>query len=334
MKLGVQLGYWMGATPPPNQLETVLEAEQLGYDSAWFAEAYGSDCFSPLCWFGSRTSRIKLGTAVMQISARTPACTAMTAATIDHLSGGRLILGIGVSGPQVVEGWYGQPFPKPLARTREYIGVLRDVWRREAPVENPGPHYPMPLRGGTGLGKPLKLILHPLRREIPIYMGAEGPKNVALCAEIADGWLPLFVSPFRMQPFEDALAGAKPGFEIAATVIVSRNDDLAQALMPVKMMLGFYLGGMGARSRNFHVDLLNRMGFEEATGKIQDLFFAGKRAEAVAAIPDEMADEIALCGSDARIRDRLSAWEESRVTTLLVGGGDVNLLRFMAEIAL
>jgi F420-dependent oxidoreductase-like protein len=333
MKLGVQLGYWMGAGPPPNQLETVLEAEKLGFHSAWFAEAYGSDCFSPLCWLGSRTKQIRLGTAVMQISARTPACTAMTAATIDHLSGGRLILGIGVSGPQVVEGWYGQPFAKPLARTREYVGVLRDIWRREAPVSNPGPHYPMPLPGGTGLGKPLKLIIHPVRPAIPIFLGAEGPKNVALCAEIADGWLPLFISPFRMQMYAEALAQAKPGFEIAATVIVSRNDDLAQALMPVKMMLGFYLGGMGAKSRNFHVDLLNRMGFEHVTGKIQDLFFAGKRAEAVAAIPDEMADEIALCGPDARIRERLAAWEESPVSQLLMNGGDLDTLRFMAEIA-
>lgn len=334
MKLGVQLGYWMGAGPPPGQLETVLEAERLGYDSAWFAEAYGSDCFSPLCWIGSRTSRIRLGTAVMQISARTPACTAMTAATIDHLSGGRLVLGIGVSGPQVVEGWYGQPFPKPLARTREYVRILRDIWRREGPVESPGPHYPLPYPGGTGLGKPLKLIIHPVRREIPIYMGAEGPKNVALCTEIADGWLPLFISPFRMDIYRDALAQAKPGFEIAATVIVSRNDDLAEALMPVKMMLGFYLGGMGAKSQNFHVNLLNRMGFEHVTGKIQELFFAGRRAEAVAAIPDEMADEIALCGPDARIRERLQAWEESPVTTLMVSGSDPEVLRFMAETAL
>jgi F420-dependent oxidoreductase-like protein len=334
MKLGVQLGYWMGAGPPPNQLETVQEAEHLGYDTAWFAEAYGSDCFTPLCWIGSRTSRIKLGTAVMQISARTPACTAMTAATIDHLSGGRLVLGIGVSGPQVVEGWYGQPFPKPLARTREYVSILRAIWRREGPVTNDGPHYPLPFPGGTGLGKPLKLIIHPLRREIPIFMGAEGPKNVALCAEIADGWLPLFISPFRMQMYEEALATARPGFEIAATVIVSVDDDLEQALMPVKMMLGFYLGGMGAKSENFHVNLLNRMGFEHVTGEIQELFFAGKRAEAVAAIPDEMADEIALCGSRERIRDRLQAWEESPVTSLMVSGGDLDTLRLMAELAL
>src|SRR5882757_1042691 len=180
LKLGLNTGYW-SAGPPPGIDETVAEAEKLGFDSLWTAEAYGSDVLTPLAWWGASTSRLRLGTALVQMSARTPAATAMAAMTMDHLSGGRFILGIGVSGPQVVEGWYGQPFAKPLARTREYVGVLRDAWRREAPVENPGPHYPMPLRGGTGLGKPLKLILHPLRREIPIYMGAEGPKNVALC---------------------------------------------------------------------------------------------------------------------------------------------------------
>ena len=334
MKLGVQLGYWMGATPPPNQLETVLEAEQLGYDSAWFAEAYGSDCFSPLCWIGARTTRIKLGTSVMQLSARTPACVAMTAATIDHLSGGRLILGIGVSGPQVVEGWYGQPFAKPLARTREYIGVLRDVWRREAPVENPGPHYPMPLRGGTGLGKPLKLIVHPLRREIPIYMGAEGPKNVALAAEIADGWLPLYYSPFRPEVYADSLGALRPNFEIAVTTTVSITDDLAAGYAPHKASLGFYIGGMGAKDRNFHKELMGRMGFEAEAQKIQDLFFAGNRGEAIAAVPDAFCDEISLIGPRERIRERLAAWRESPVTTLLVPGTDLDTLRATAELVL
>src|SRR5690606_30962166 len=190
--LGLQLGYWT-AGPDLGAVAIAQEAERLGFDSVWTAEAYGSDCFSPLCWIGAHTSRIKLGTSVMQLSARTPTCAAMTAATIDHLSGGRLLLGIGVSGPQVVEGWYGQPFPKPLARTRAYIEILRSAWRRETPVTSPGPHYPLPYPGGTGLGKPLKLIIHPLRREIPIYLGAEGPKNVAMAFEICDGWLPLFI---------------------------------------------------------------------------------------------------------------------------------------------
>lgn len=331
MKLGLQLGYWMGPTPPTNHLELVVEAERLGFDSVWTGEAYGSDCFSPLTWYGSHTKRLRLGTSVTQLSARSPACTAMTAMTIDHLSGGRLILGLGVSGPQVVEGWYGQPFSQPMARTREYVDILRRAWRREAPLTNPGPHYPLPHPTGSGLGKPLKLITHPLRKDIPIYIGAEGPKNVAMCFEIADGWLPLFISPYRMDIYREPLAARRPGFEIAATVIVSVDDDLQKALYPVKLMLGFYLGGMGARQKNFHVNLLNRMGFEHVTGVIQDLFFAGRHDEAIAAIPDEMADEIALCGSRDRIRDRIKAWEDSPVDTIMYGGGDVDVMRFLAE---
>src|SRR5262245_6351025 len=228
MKLGLVLGYWMFG--PEDPIDLVREAEALGYDSVWTAEAYGNDCVSTLCWMGARTTRIKLGTGIMQLSARTPASVAMTAATIDHLSGGRLILGLGVSGPQVVEGWYGQPFPKPLARTREYITLVRTMLRREGPVAFPGQHYPLPYPGGTGLGKPLKLIIHPLRSEIPIYLAAEGPKNVALATEIADGWLPLFYSPYRAEVFAASLANRRPGFEIAATVTVSLHEDLAQAL--------------------------------------------------------------------------------------------------------
>ena len=330
MKLGLMLGYW-GAQPPPDPLPVVLEAEGLGFDSVWTAEAYGSDVFSPLCWIGARTSRIRLGTAVMQLSARAPACTAMTAATIDHLSGGRLILGIGVSGPQVVEGWYGAPFPKPLARTREYVEIVRRILRRDEPVAFEGEHYPLPHPGGAGLGKPLKLIVHPLRSHVPIYLGAEGPKNVALATEIADGWLPLFVSPWRMDVFEESLRSAKPGFEIAATVTTVLGDDVAQALMPVKMSLAFYLGGMGARSQNFHLNLMDRMGFGDAARRVQDLFFDGKRAEAVAAVPDELADEISLVGPAERIRERLGAWRESRVTTLIAGTRDPAVLRLLAE---
>jgi len=330
MKLGMMLGYW-SAQPPDDPLDAVLEAERLGYDSAWFAEAYGSDVFSPLCWVGARTSRIKLGTAVMQISARTPACTAMTAATIDHLSQGRLILGIGVSGPQVVEGWYGQPFPKPLARTREYVEIVRKTLRRDEPVENPGAHYPLPYPGGTGLGKPLKLIVHPLRGHIPIYLGAEGPKNVALATEIADGWLPIFISPYRFGIYEESLRNMKQGFEIASTVTVNVNDDVAQALMPVKAALAFYMGGMGAPSQNFHVNLLGRMGFAEPVAHIQELFLAGKRAEAIAAVPDELADEISLVGPPERIRERLKAWLDTPITTLIAGTQDPAALRLLAE---
>jgi len=329
MRLGLQIGYWMMGPEDPTDL--VLEAERLGFDSVWTAEAYGSDCFSPLCWIGARTSKIKLGTAVMQISARTPACAAMTAITIDHLSGGRLMLGIGVSGPQVVEGWYGQPFPKPMGRTREFVEIFRKIVKRDGPVEFQGQHYEMPYQGGARLGKPLKSIVHPLRDYIPIYIGAEGPKNVAMATEIADGWLPLFVSPFRMDVFKDSLRDAKPGFDIAATVTMNVNKDLQQALVPTKMMLGFYLGGMGARNKNFHLNLMDRMGFGDEARHVQDLFFAGKRAEAFDAVPDRLADEISLCGPPERIRERLLEWKKCGVNSLLVGTRDPAALRLLAE---
>ena len=335
LKLGLQLGYW-GAGPPPDPASLAQEAERLGFDSVWTAEAWGSDAFTPLAWIGAHTARIKLGTAVVQLSARTPTATAMGALTLDHLSGGRVILGLGVSGPQVVEGWYGRPFGKPLARTREYVDIIRQVLRREAPVTSAGPHYPLPFtgEGAWGLGKPLKPITHPLRADLPIYLGAEGPKNVALACEIADGWLPLYTSPFRPEVYAESLAGMRPGFEIAQFLQVNVNDDLAQALMPVKMMLGFYIGGMGAKKRNFHMELMSRMGFEAEAHKIQDLFFEGKRAEAVAAVPDAFADEISLCGPLARIRERLEAWRESPVTALLLANRDVETLRSMAELVL
>ena len=263
MKLGLQLGYWQ-AEPTPNFVELAQEAERLGYDSVWTAEAWGSDCFSPLCWIGAHTSRIKLGTSVCQLSARTPAATAMHALTIDHLSGGRMILGLGVSGPQVVEGWYGVPFGKPLARTREYISILRKIWRRDEPVRNDGPHYPLPYHGPNawGLGKPLRSITHPLRPDIPIFLGAEGPKNVALATEICDGWLPLYYSPFRPEVYAESLRGMRPGFEIAQFITVNITDDIPSGLTPIKAMLGFYIGGMGAKKRNFHKELMARMGFE------------------------------------------------------------------------
>ena len=335
LKLGVQLGYWQ-RHPHANFVALAQEAERLGYDSVWTAEAWGSDAFTPLAWIGAHTSRIRLGTAIVQISARTPASTAMHALTLDHLSGGRLILGLGVSGPQVVEGWYGQPFSKPLARTREYVGIIRQVLRREAPVSSPGPHYPLPYTGpgAWGLGKPLKSITHPLRADLPIYLGAEGPKNVALAAEIADGWLPLYYSPYRPEVYAESLGKPKPGFEIAVTMSISITDDLATAYAPIKANLGFYIGGMGARDRNFHKELMGRMGFEAEAQKIQDLFFAGKRAEAIAAVPDRFCDEISLVGSRERIRERLDAWRETPVTTLLVPGTNLETLRAMAELVL
>lgn len=335
LKLGVQLGYW-GAQPPTNMVETAQEAEALGYDSVWTAEAWGSDAFTPLAWIGANTRKVRLGTAVVQLSARTPTATAMAALTLDHLSQGRVILGLGVSGPQVVEGWYGQPFSKPLARTREYIGIIRKVLAREEPVSNDGPHYPLPYQGegSWGLGKPLRSITHPLRADLPIFMGAEGPKNIALSTEIADGWLPLYTNPYRPEIYAPSLENMKPGFEISQFVMVNMVDDLEQALAPTKAMLGFYIGGMGAKSRNFHMELMSRMGYEAEAHKIQDLFFAGKRAEAVAAVPDSFADEISLSGSKDRIRDRLQAWRDSPVTSLLVANTDPGVMRTMAELVL
>ena len=333
MKLGLIWGYW-GALPPANLVETTKLAEDLGFDSVWSAEAWGSDAFGPLAYLAGQTSRIKLGTSVVQLSARTPTATAMHAITLDHLSNGRLILGLGVSGPQVVEGWYGQPYRKPLARTREYVEIIRRVMAREEPLSFDGEFYQHPYHGpgSMGLGKPLKAITHPLRREIPIFLGAEGPKNVAQTAEIADGWLPLYYSPFRQEVYADQLAAAKEGFEVAAMANISVCDNVADGLLPVKMMLGFYIGGMGAKGKNFLTDLMARMGFEEEAFRIQDLFFEGRRDEAVALVPDEFADEISLVGPIGRIRERLAAWRDSPVTTLLMYPSSPDQMRLIADV--
>jgi len=335
LKLGIQLGYW-GAQPPDNIIEIAQMAESLDFDSVWTAEAWGSDAFTPLAWIGAHTQKLRLGTAVVQLSARTPTATAMAALTLDHLSHGRVILGLGVSGPQVVEGWYGQPFSKPLARTREYIGIIRKVLARQEPVTNDGPHYPLPYagEGAWKLGKPLRSITHPLRADLPIFMGAEGPKNIALACEIADGWVPLYTNPFRPEIYGASLANKKPGFEVSQFVMVNMVDDLEVALAPVKAMLGFYIGGMGAKSRNFHMELMSRMGYEQEAHKIQELFLDGKREAAIAAVPDAFADEISLCGSKDRIKDRLDAWRESPVTSLLLANTDPAVMRTMAELVL
>ena len=318
LRLGLSLGYWV---TPGDATPVVQAAERLGYESVWTAESWGSDALTPLAWYGARTSRIKLGTSVAQISARTPAATAMAAVTLDHLSGGRLMLGLGVSGPQVVEGWYGVPFSPPLARTREYVDLLRVMWRRQRPARGTGPYYPLPYRPGTGLGKPLMLNIAPLRDDIPVYLGAEGPGNVALAAEIADGWLSLFTDPQKIgQVYGGALAGAPPGFDVAAMVNVILTDDLPAALRSAKQMLGFYIGGMGARKRNFHLDVVTRMGYEEAGRRVQELFLEGRRDEAIDAVPDELADAVCLLGPIGRIRERLDLWRTSPVTTLLVIG--------------
>jgi F420-dependent oxidoreductase-like protein len=331
LKIGLNLGYWTRG--PEQHAGTVEAADDLGYDYVFTAEAYGSDAFSTLAWYGARTKRIRLGTAVAQIPARTPAATAMHALTIDGLSDGRMVLGLGASGPQVAEGWYGTPFPKPLARTREYIDIVRRVIAREAPVTSAGPHYPLPLPGGTGLGKPLKSIALPVRASIPIFLGAEGPRNVALAAEIADGWLPLFIDPAQVESvFGESLAGRREGFEIAATVSVIVNDDLPAALARAKIPLAFYIGGMGAKSTNFHLDLIGRLGYADAARRVQERFLAGDRAGAIAAVPDELADSIALLGPLDRIRERLSLWRESPVTTVLFSGvRDPAVLRQLAD---
>jgi F420-dependent oxidoreductase-like protein len=334
LSLGLQLGYW-GALAPGNHVQLAQEAEQLGYDSVWTAESYSNDCFTPLAWVGAQTSKIRLGTSVAQLSARTPAACAMATMALDHLSGGRMILGLGVSGPQVVEGWYGQPYSKPVTRTREYVDIIRKILAREQPVTSDGEFYPLPYNGpgAWGMGKPIKCITHPLRADVPIFIGAEGPLNVTQTAQIADGWLPLYYSPYRQEVYADQLVDAKPGFEISALVLVNINDDLSQALYPVKAMLGFYIGGMGSSKRNFHKELMARMGFADEAEQIQSLFLEGKRDEAIAMVPDQFADEISLSGPRDRIREKIKDWENSPVTTLLVHG-DENLLRDMAELVL
>jgi F420-dependent oxidoreductase-like protein len=341
VKLGFHIGYW-GTGPPDGAVDAIVEAERLGYDSVWTAEAYGSDALTPLAWWGSRTERIRLGTDLIQLSARTPTATAMAAMTLDHLSGGRFVLGLGVSGPQVVEGWYGQPFPKPLARTREYISIIRKALAREEPVTNDGEHYPLPHPGGMGLGKPLKPTVHPLRADVPIILGAEGPKNVALAAEIADGWFPIFYSPGHEKMYRESLdeGFARPGarrtlddFEVLATATTIIDDDVEAAANFVRMMLALYIGGMGARGANFHFDVFARMGYEAEAVKIQDLYLEGRKEEAAAAIPLKMVEEVALVGPKEKIRDDLEAWRESMVTTLLVGGPP-SVVRTMAELVL
>ena len=335
LKLGLALGYW-GAQAPTNLIPMVQQAERLGYDTVWTAEAYGSDAITPLAYLASVTERIRLGTGICQLSARSPTAMAMTAMTLDHLSNGRFILGLGVSGPQVVEGWYGQPFSKPLARTREYIDIIRKVLAREQPVTNDGPHYPLPFtgEGSWGLGKGLKSITHPLRADLPIFLGAEGPKNVALAAEVADGWLPLYYSPYRQDVYSASLSNAKPDFEISQSVVVNVTDDVEAGLLPIKHMLALYIGGMGAKDRNFHKELVSRMGFEAETETIQELYLSGKKLEAAMAVPSTLADEVSLVGPADRIRDRIQAWRETPITSLTVSARSEADLTLFADLVL
>lgn len=345
MKLGLQLGYW-GAQPPTGTAEVVAAAEEAGWDALFTAEAWGSDAFTPLAWWGRETTRLRLGTSIVQMSGRTPTSIAMHALTLDHLSGGRMILGMGVSGPQVVEGWYGQPFSKPLARTREVVSIIRKVLAREAPVTNDGEHYPLPYDGprSVGLGKPLKPITHPLRADLPIWLGAEGPKNVAQTAEIADGWIPIFYTPKSAgmyQPWLDE-GFERPGarrtradFEIAATCHLQVTDSAEErdaVIQAMKPVIALYMGGMGAKDQNFHKNVFERMGYASITDEVQELFLAQKRDEATALIPDDLVEEMHIIGDAGYVRERVAAWEETGVTTLLLSCRSADEVRQVAEL--
>ncbi|HEX2441845.1 MAG TPA: LLM class F420-dependent oxidoreductase [Methylomirabilota bacterium] len=339
MRLALNLNY-SGAAMALDTTK-IVEAERLGYDSVWTAEAYGSDAVTPAAWIAARTERIHVGTAIMQIPARTPAMTAMTAMTLDALSSGRFRLGLGVSGPQVVEGWHGQAFGKPLRKTREYVEIVRAILRRDKPLEFRGEYYQIPYAGAdaTGLGKPLRSILHG-RPDLPIYLAAVGPRNVALAAEIADGWIPVFFSARRIAMFREWLgegfrAGGRSGqaFDIMPMVPVVIGDDAAACRALVKPRLALYVGGMGARGRNFYNDIARRYGYEDAARRIQDLYLGGRKDEAAAAVPDALVDEVALCGPRERVREHLAEWTGAGVTTMMVAG-DTAAIRTMAELTL
>ena len=345
MRLGISFGYQDWGAGLPGAIAMAQEADALGYESGWVAEAYGTDAITPITWLLAHTERLKMGTAIAQMPARAPAMTAMTAATLDMMSGGRFLLGIGASGPQVSEGWYGEVYGKPLGRTREYVEILRQVWKREAPLEHHGAHYDIPYTGpgASGLGKPLKIIVQP-RTDIPIYVASIGTKNVELTAEIADGWLPIFFSPTKSQAvWGDALASgfAKAGggksladLDVAATVTVLVGDDVQALRDKAKPMVALYVGGMGAKGKNFYNDLACRYGYEAVAAEIQDLYLSGKKAEATALVPDELVDDISLIGPRERIADRLEAWKESPVSTLVVTAAQPEALRLMAELVL
>ena len=334
-------GYWT-AGPPFGVQEELALADDLGFDSFWTAEAYGSDALTPLAWWGSTTKNIDLGTAIIQMAARTPAATAMAAMTMDHLTGGRFRLGLGASGPQVVEGWYGQAYPRPLARTREYVDIVRAIVARQERVTYDGEFFQLPVENGAGLGKALKSTIHPLRSEIPIYLGAEGPNNVALAAEICDGWLPFLFSPSQNDFYRAALdegfsrASAlrqAEDFDVAAVVPVIVNDDVDAGADVLRPMLSLYIGGMGAKNANFHHDVFVRMGYEQACKQIQDAYLGGDKQAAYQAVPTALVEDIALVGPPAKIRDDLAAWNESVVGTLLINGPP-EIMRMMAEFVL
>lgn len=343
MNLDINVGYF--ALAVARQPEMLRRAESMGYRCIWTAEAYGSDAATPLAAIGALTTTLEIGSGIFQMPARTPAMTAMTAATLDDITGGRFRLGLGLSGPQVVEGWHGIAYGKPLTRTREYVSIVRQILAREGPLEHDGVEYQIPYRGddATGLGKPLKLIgsAHP---NIPIYLAAIGPMNVALSAEIADGWLPIFWSPERApEAYRDSLdrgfeASGEPDkanrFDIVPTVTVIVTDDLESARAQIRPQLALYIGGMGAKGKNFYNDLAVRYGFEEAAETVQDLFLGGSRDAAAAAIPDELIDEVSLIGPKSRIAERLERWKNSAVSTIAVGAMEPTAYEVMAELIL
>jgi len=342
MKLGLNIGYWSAAMWP--DISLILEAERLGYDSVWAAEAYGSDVVTVLSWIGAQTSTIKLGTGILQMPARTPAMTAMTVATLDQLSGGRVLMGLGLSGPQVVEGWHGCPYGKPISKTREYVSIVRSILAREGPLKHRGEHYQIPYDGpdATGLGKPLKLISHPFRADVPLYLAAIGPKNVELTAELADGWLPMLYSPERADEiWGDALRSGleKSGdpqktLDVSPAISAIVTDNIQQARDMIKPSVALYVGGMGAKGKNFYTDLACRYGYEKHALQIQDLYLAGNKAEAISHVPDALVDELNLIGSKEQIADRLDTWREAGVGTLQISSTDVNTLRVLAELVL
>lgn len=344
MRLGILLGYSGAKLEIP--VDFVQTADEMGVHIIWTAEAYGSDAVTPLAWLAAQTKNIHLGTAIMQMQGRTPANTTMTAITLDQLSGGRFKLGLGLSGPQVIEGWHGQPYPKRvLSFTREYVGIVRQILAREKPMEIEGEYYQIPYKGegASGLGKPLKSILHG-RLDLPIYIAAIGPKNVQLAAEIADGWLPIFFAPekydtaFR-EDVEAGFAAAGPhkgyhNFDIAAPVTVVMGDDVSACLNQVKPFVALYVGGMGAKSKNFYYTLACRYGFQEAADAIQAAYLSGNKWEAVGMVPDELVDMIALCGPEARIRERFELWRKAPITTLnlTMTQPDTAVLKLMMEL--
>jgi F420-dependent oxidoreductase-like protein len=340
-RLGLALGY--SGQNLSIDFDLIQAAESAGFDSVWTAEAYGSDAVSPLAWIGAKTSKIRLGTAIMQLPARSPASTAMTAMTLDALSGGRFILGLGTSGPQVVEGWHGVPFGKPLTWLREYVTVVRTILEREKKLEFDGERYQIPYRGAgaTGLGKPLKSILHG-RKDIPIYTGSMAPKSQELSAEIADGILLTTLHPGRFEVTEENLrAGFAKStrhkdlstFDVAPFVACIVGTDLDACRAPLKANLALYVGGMGARDKNFYNAYMRKVGFEEAAARIQDLFLAGKKEEAAAAVPDEMVDAFNLVGPPERIRERYKAWKDLPIGTMIVAARQVEAVNLMAELA-